>query len=386
MSVDDTRASPSILFVMAGLEPSGAESMLLSLSALLRRDGIRGIVLSTGEGGVGSFGATLAAAGYQIEHLPFTRSPGFVRDFWRLCRRLRPTAIHIHCERANVWLGLAARLAAPGARVVRTIHAVFAFGGLLRLRRMLQRALLRWSGVVTIAHSAAVAETERRQFANPVHIIAPWIDLTRFAPITPAQRQAARDHFGLTGTAPIVAVVGSCQPVKNHDLLLEALAGGASDIDYVVLHAGTGPCEQQERGQALQLGLEGKVRFLGPVGDVRQVLAASDLFVMPSQREGFGLAALEALACGVPALLSSGSGLESFSGFGEAVFWCRPDREALAERLRSLLSTPAAQLRVCAAAAPALAGELFSAEKSWQRHKELYALPGGQDISCRPGL
>ena len=133
------------------------------------------------------------------------------------------------------------------------------------------------------------------------------------------------------------------------------------------------------------LGLDPKIRFLGQVGEVRQVLAASDLFVMPSEREGFGLAALEALACGVPALLSAGSGLESFSQFGRAVSWCQPERAALAGQLHRLLSMPGHQLRELADQAPGLASRLFGAEKSWQRHKELYALQGSQDISCCVG-
>jgi glycosyltransferase involved in cell wall biosynthesis len=376
-----SRQSAHILFVMADLQPSGAETMLQVLGPLLARDGIKATVLSTGEREAGPFAQALEAAGYTVRHLPFRRSPAFGLAFWRLCRELAPDVVHIHCERANFWFALAARFAGV-RRLVRTVHARFAFEGRLRLKRRIQRQFLRiFLGVRSIAHSRAVVETERQLFGNLASLVPPWIDFSRFSPVLPEGRAIARQVLGLPEESLVLALVGSCQPVKNHELVLKALAkvrrqmttdGGAG---LILLHAGHGCGELAEKALAAELGIDSNVRFMGAVAQVEHVLHAADLFLMPSLREGFGIAALEALACGVPAVLCEGSGLESHRVFGEAVLWCQPDLTSLARQISAFAALPAAERKALALTAPQIARQNFNVENSWYLHKELYGLP-----------
>jgi len=114
---------------------------------------------------------------------------------------------------------------------------------------------------------------------------------------------------------------------------------------------GDGPeradCERESR----ELGVEADVRFLGRIDTVAPLLQQSDLFLLPSQSESFGLAALEAMACGVPVVGSRVGGLPELIEDGVTGILEPPGSvEAMARRAGELLRNPAAHARMIAAA------------------------------------
>lgn len=121
----------------------------------------------------------------------------------------------------------------------------------------------------------------------------------------------AADHFeplprqGLDG-APLLCV-GHLEPRKNQQLLLEALAADPALPDVHFVGAAKGAEEQRLREYADRLAVRDRVRFLGPVDDdrLRQLLAEARAVVLPSQLEGFGIVALEAIQAEVPLALSA---------------------------------------------------------------------------------
>lgn len=146
---------------------------------------------------------------------------------------------------------------------------------------------------------------------------------------------------GAIGHSRLITVCRLADPRKNVDLVLRALAHlrGRHDFSYTV--AGDGPLRPGLERLAAELGLEDRVRFTGVVGgaELRRLLAESDLFVLTSSvgtasHEGFGIAYLEANACGTPVLAARLAGAveavdEGISGY----FVDQPTPESIAEAL-----------------------------------------------------
>ncbi|MFV3131440.1 glycosyltransferase [Niveispirillum sp. KHB5.9] len=361
-----------VLHVLAALAPSGAERMLEVAGPLAAADGVRSTILSTGEGDIGPFAPRLAAAGYTLHHIPFSRDTAFLRHLAGWLRRERFDVVHIHCERASFWIAAAA-WAAGTRRIVRTFHAIFAFQGLLRWRRALQRAALRHLfGVTGTAHSASVIANEARLFGNPAGFVPAWIDPC-FQPPSAGEREQARRQFGLGPDRVALVCVGSCMAVKNHTALIEAVARLVDQgHDPLLLHAGSGPLEREEKAAAAALGVTDRVRFLGPVDDVRGLLRAGDIFAMPSLREGLGIAALEALACGLPALFTETDGLRDMRDLAPVARWTGPDAGSIAGGLAELIAIPAAERQARAALAAAATQRRHGAATAWSILHAIY--------------
>jgi glycosyltransferase involved in cell wall biosynthesis len=160
---------------------------------------------------------------------------------------------------------------------------------------------------------------------------------------------------------------------KNHAMLLEAFARGpATSRTAHLLLAGDGERRLALEEQARQLGIQGKVRFLGLRADICEVLAAADIFVLASHSEGNPLSLMEAMAAGLPVVATAVGGVP----------------ELIADRASGLLVTPgnvdglvAAMLKLLqdeetrwmmAAAAAHYAKEAFSASRMAQGYMELY--------------
>lgn len=359
-----------VLHVLYELKPSGAEAMLRAAARHWAAQGVQCDILGTGAT-PGPYAPVLEAAGYRVHHLPFRRSPLFFLNLLRWLRRERYDVVHLHMEAANFWFGLIARLAGATG-VVRTVHSTFNFEGGLRGRRALQRRLLWALGVVHVAISPSVVATERLCFGNQTRLVFNWYDEPRFRPATPSERLAARRRLGLTdGTFAFVSV-GNCSSIKNHSTLLRAMVEDTSEASWVYLHVGAEAPEQDERALAEHLGLSSRVRFLGAIEDILPVLHAADAFVMPSTHEGFGVAAVEALAAGLPALLTDVPGLRDLQTCFPGVTYAPPTSAALAAALAQLAALPDAARLAIAADYPALARRCFGIEQGVRGYSEIY--------------
>ena len=164
-----------------------------------------------------------------------------------------------------------------------------------------------------------------------------------------AFRQSLRENHGAAPSAPICLVVARLTAQKGIDLLLDALIL-YQGVPFLTVVAGDGPLRAELEERARRLGLDFKsaspdrprIAFLGPRDDVRRLLAAADLLVLPSRMEGLSLALVEAHAAGVPCLVTRVGGNEEIVADGETGVIVPPeDPAALAGALGRLLSDPA---------------------------------------------
>ncbi len=152
-------------------------------------------------------------------------------------------------------------------------------------------------------------------------------------------RAEARSTLGLPQDALVVANVGRLHPDKDQATLLAGFAAALPDLpaQTLLVIAGSGPLEAELRELAAQLGIAGRVRFLGQVPDVRRLFAAFDLFALTSDHEPFGMVLLEAMVAGVPVIATDCGGAPEVVGAPDCLFAWR-DSDALARKLVADLS------------------------------------------------
>ena len=241
-------------------------------------------------------------------------------------RAQRPAILHLHAGgRARLWPLRAAR----GAKVVAHLHAVRGEDGVpLQLDALLRRA------DAVIATSAAIAAEA-------------WVAATVVHPGVSIPAQAATRPDG----PPAIGTVGRLEPVKGLETLLEAFSALApAHPDLRLEIAGRGSCEPELRASAARMGLADRVDFLGWREDVAALHARWRMFAQPSRHEGFGLAALEAMASGLPVVASATGGLPELVEDGRTGLLAPAgDATALARQLDRLLTDDRLRERLGAA-------------------------------------
>ena len=152
--------------------------------------------------------------------------------------------------------------------------------------------------------------------AVPIDVIFNFVDTARYAP--------ARDRAGLRGlftdlgdTEPVLVHVSNFRPVKRIGDVVAIFAEVNRRFPCRLLMIGDGPERSGAERRLRELGLEERVAFLGKQESFAELLAASDVFLLPSEQESFGLAALEALSCGVPVVASNIGGIPELVEHGE---------------------------------------------------------------------
>lgn len=193
---------------------------------------------------------------------------------------------------------------------------------------------------------------------DKLHVIYNGIDLERYHPDLAAEHRAAlRRQWNIPAPAPLFVFVGSGFERKGVGPLLEALAA-APARDAHLLVVGSDKHLQRYVRQAARLGLGQRVRFAGGVKDVRPFYAAADAFVLPTLYEPLSNAVLEALACGLPSIVSTQCGAAELIAPGRNGFVCDAlDVPALAGHLAALAGPGvAAGMRPAARAAVAHLG------------------------------
>jgi len=293
-------------------------------------------------------GVTVALCDHLVRPVRPARDLRALLDLRTYLARLRPDVVHTHTSKAGALGRIAASLAGR-IPLVHSPHGHLFYGyyrplgsGLVVLAERLLAPLADRLAVLTRTSVTEHLDRAIGQFDQ--YLVAPsGIDLERFRR-DPAARDAIRATLDLpqppTRARPdqmrhfapfVIGWVGRFTHVKAPDLFLQACAHLArqGDLPHAsFLMAGDGELSDQARAQAKELGIADACRLLGQRADIPDVLNACDAFVLSSRNEGLGLAAVEAMACGVPVIATDVGGASEVLDHGRAGLLVPPNQPA----------------------------------------------------------
>jgi glycosyltransferase involved in cell wall biosynthesis len=249
-----------------------------------------------------------------------------------LLRERQPDLVHLYGLRVDA---IARSLAKQtGAKVVSAIHSTDPWRK--RWHVWLDRATARHVDLF-ISNSWGGGESALRREKHPAEKIALCPQgIPDLPELSPAKREAIRREWGVAPGEVVACCVANFRWMKGHEDLIRAFHLLPADLPAKLVLAGDGPELPRVSRLAEELGLGDRVVFLGRVAEVAPVLRASDLFVLASRHEGLPTAILEAMAAGLPLLVTDWEGArESLSG--TARFVKVGDHVSLAENLAPLL-------------------------------------------------
>jgi L-malate glycosyltransferase len=162
------------------------------------------------------------------------------------------------------------------------------------------------SDAVTAVSESLKRETyEYFKITKEIHVIPNFIDVDLYSH-TPAKCQ--KNKYAPNGEK-ILTHISNFRKVKRIDDVIRIFESVQKQINAKLLMVGDGPEREVAEGMVEEMGIRDKVLFLGKITSPERILCISDLFLLPSETESFGLAALEAMAAGVPVISSNTGGI-----------------------------------------------------------------------------
>jgi glycosyltransferase involved in cell wall biosynthesis len=311
-----------------------------------------------------AFGAGTALVHFSAVEI--ASRPRLIRDLRAIARlrRLigagRPDVVHAHGLRAGALAAIAVVSVRSSPALIVTVHnAPPASGVTGAIYRVLELIVARNADSV-LCVSADLEDRMRAAGARRVgHAVVPAVPISLTNNVPAETRAAIRAEFGARPGQALVLTVARLAAQKRIGLLLDAAARW-DDIEPepLLVIVGEGPLAAELQARAASLGLT--VRFAGQRADVPALLAAADVFVLPSMWEGQPLILQEALRAGVPIVATRVGGNPELAGEDAAILVLPGDALGLADAVRTVLGDPAlaARLRLAAAArASSLPGE-----------------------------
>lgn len=292
--------------------------------------------------------------------------PPAVAALRRAVRAHRPDVLHFGCGRSLLWggvatLGLEVRVRVTTRRIDYPISRAWHHGG--RYRWLVDHVVANCEGVRRRVLAAGVP-------GQRVTVVHEGIDPEPFSDLH-SLREAARERLGLPAGAVVVGCAATLRPRKGQRLLVEAVAHEGFE-DVVCVLAGEGTHRRALERLVRRRGLAARVRLPGVVSPIQDLLAACDLFCMPSHHEGLSNACLEAAAAGLPLVVSDAGGLPEIVEDGTTGRVVPAgDVPALREALLEFVRDP--RRRVAAGRAGAeRVGRLFTAARMAESMESLF--------------
>ena len=370
---------PVVLQIIDNLSLGGAQRLLITLAKHVARTApLQVYALNAGDT---PMRAELLSAGVRLQETTGIRlwSPLSWRRVARAIRESGAGVVHVHLTYATILAAPIARM--QGKRVVVSLHnadTARGSGGRRRLRHSVLRSLedraLRWFTDQVVFVGANVARANQGRIGGTPGVTIRNV-IAAPEPVSDEQRALVRRAMGAKAQDIVLIATGRLMPQKDPASLLRAFALLAAEApDARLWMVGAGPMQDEVTDLRAALGLEDRVVLTGERGDVAQLLAAADVFVLSSAWEGLPLGLLEAMAQGLPVVSTDVGDVAGVlpAAAGGLVPPGQPER--LAEALRPLLAD-AERRRACGAAALSASRD-FTDVEGW--HRQLQCLYRGE--------
>jgi glycosyltransferase involved in cell wall biosynthesis len=334
----------------------GAENMVVALAKALHATGVQSSVLCLHDDAYVDY---IRRVGLRVEVVPVRSRFDFpsILTLYAYFRRGRFDVVHTHLSRAMLMGNVAARLSRTPA-VVTTFHSRVYLG---------RNGIREWSygkiegllGRFCTDRCAAYAEPVRADSigirgipAGRIVTIHNGLDINAFRPPgAPAERHQSRRELGLEPGDFVIGAVGRLAAEKGHTHLITATARVARELPSArLVIVGAGPLRNALESMAAREGVRERVLFAGDLRADSGVYGTMDVFVYPSIKGVFGIAVLEAMACGIPVVASGQEGTDELVNDGQNGLLVPPgDERAIAEAVLRVSRDPDLRRRLGAA-------------------------------------
>ncbi len=274
--------------------------------------------------------------------------------------------LHVHYAIPHAASAIMARsmCRSSNVRVVVTLHGtdITIVGNDPAYRRVTRYCIEEADAVTAVSQSLAEETTNSLSVDAPITVVSNFVDLNRF-----------RRPEGRGPIEPTCLHVSNFRPVKRVMDLVRAFSIAVDrGVEGRLVLVGEGPDRPAAQALTRDLGVSARVEFRGPQDDIETILSGASVFALPSEYESFGLAALEAMACGVPVLATRTGGVPEVVEDGKTGILCGVgDVESLAAGLCQLLNNPKAA-EAMGDAARVRAEERFSLGRVLPKYEAVY--------------
>ncbi|WP_261663828.1 N-acetyl-alpha-D-glucosaminyl L-malate synthase BshA [Deinococcus sp. Marseille-Q6407] len=256
---------------------------------------------------------------------------------------------HAHYAIPHATAALHAHAITGRAPVVTTLHGtdVTLVGAEPAFFHTTRHAIERSHHVTAVSQFLADQTREVFQTDREIEVIHNFVDSQRFRPVHDPQLRA---QFAQEDEALLIHV-SNFRPVKRVNDVIDVFAGVAAERPARLLMVGDGPERAPALERAQRLGVADRVAFLGSFPDIETVLGLSDLFLLPSSNESFGLSALEAMSCELPVVATRAGGIPEVVEHGVSGLLAGVgDVDAMTHAALEILGDPAVRTRMGQAA------------------------------------
>ena len=368
-----------VLYIITGLSTGGAEIMLLKVLERLDRARFSPHVISLTT--LGELAPRIAALGIPVDavgmKLGLTSPAGFFR-LLRMLKRLNPDVVHTWMYHADFLGGLAARMA-----------GIAAIGWCIRnsnldrdKTRFSTRAVVslcasisRWvpARILSCSEQARQVHVRRGYTAEIMVVVPNGFDLAHFKPDEAAGKRA-RTELGIDSDTPLVGLIGRFDPQKNHAGFFEAagvLHRNLPHVHFVLAGQGIDVGNSALMQIISQAGVLANTHLLGLRGDMPGLMAALDVLASSSWGEAFPNVLGEAMACGVPCVVTDvGDSAYIVGDTGRVVG--SGDMAGLATALEEMISLPPSEKTALDGRARARIAAHFELGEVVRRYEDFY--------------
>ncbi|OWA37145.1 N-acetyl-alpha-D-glucosaminyl L-malate synthase BshA [Saccharibacillus sp. O16] len=286
-------------------------------------------------------------------------------------KREKLDILHVHYAVPHaVCAYLAKQMVGEDLKIVTTLHGtdITVLGQDVTLKDLIALAINKSDAVTAVSADLIRQTREALDITRNIDLTYNFIDKRVYYP-----REVAglRSEFAAP-EEKILMHISNFRPVKRVPDVIDVFHLVNQQMPAKLLLVGEGPDMPKVQSRIRELGIEDRVHFLGKQDEIAQVISLADLLLLPSEKESFGLVALEAMACGVPTVGSEAGGIPELVLHGVTGYLAPiGDTQAMAEYALTLLSDPV-QRAAMKAACLERAHTQFCDQKITQEYEEIY--------------